>query len=164
MQYGYNLPWSGFLGRIANCCLYCGNNGDSWSYSSSAVRCLSCNEEKPNEKLMAEHQAKYELMAKKWCEDRGIDYHATVVNYEKNLGQNPQERIDPIPNAGNDYIVWQDASKQMTDENYLAKKEEILALLRKLTLPDWWWYVKRLPAWENEKNIGQKAYGILENK
>ena len=55
---------------------------------------------------MAEFQARYESLAKKWCEERGIDFEATVKNYEKHLGPSVQERDSPIPGTDKEYTVF----------------------------------------------------------
>lgn len=40
--YGYNYPWSGRLGSIADCCIYCGDFGPSFHLSSRGARCGNC--------------------------------------------------------------------------------------------------------------------------
>lgn len=107
--YSYNYPWSGRLGSISRCCLYCGDSGPSFQVSSFGARCLKCSHDaEPIPELVAEYEANYERLAVAWCDSRGIDYEATVANYEKNLGPKLQERNSPIPGAENDYSVPKD--------------------------------------------------------
>lgn len=105
-KYGYNYPWSGLLGRIADCCIYCGDNGSSFQMSSRGARCCRCNSNKePIPELLEKFNREYERLAKEWCLANGLDYEATVKNYFEHLGPPLQERDGPIPNAGNDYSV-----------------------------------------------------------
>lgn len=105
--YGYNLPWSGRLGRIATRCVYCGDGGGSFRFCSAGYRCAKCNSGMvPNPNILKEFQERAERLAREWCSQRRIDYDATVANYEKNLGPNGQERDEPIPNADKDFTVY----------------------------------------------------------
>ena len=105
--YGYNYPWSGRLGRLADRCIYCGDNGPSFQISSRGSACLKCPDDaKPIPELYDEYCREYEAKARIWCDERNIDYDATVANYEKHLGPPLQMRDGPIPNADQDFTVY----------------------------------------------------------
>lgn len=110
--YSYNYPWSGRLGRIAECCLYCGRTDSSWVYSSHGDRCLhrECPSRKPDAvpipELMAEFHKRYEQLAREWCRVHRIGYEETIENYLKHCGPLNQERSTPIPQAGHDWTVF----------------------------------------------------------
>ena len=155
----YNLPWAGRLGRVADCCIFCGESGFRFQASSFAG-CLNCPNRggKPIPELVKKFRDKGKRLAKQWCLARGIDYEATIKNYEEYLG--PQGNSTKR-NCGN-YIVYSDASKQMTDEKFLAKKEEILILLRHLTNSDFW-LNREYWDWYDWSDVEKKAVSILED-
>lgn len=96
--YRYNYPWSGRVGGYS-CCIYCGETGMSFTLASGD-RCLKseCRERKePDPELLARNKADFARRANAWCEARGIDYNATVENFEKMYGPQFQERETPIP-------------------------------------------------------------------
>lgn len=110
--YGYNYPWSGLLGRIFDCCPYCGNSGYDW-LASSAPYChgKECRKRrkagaKPIPELVTKQEREYERLARLWCDEHNIDYDKTVQNYLNHLGPPLQERDDPIPGADKDYTVY----------------------------------------------------------
>jgi hypothetical protein len=104
--YGYNYPWSGRLGSITDCCIYCGDSGPSFQMSSRGARCCRCNSNsEPIPELLEKYTQEYERLAKEWCVAHGLDYEATIQNYFDNLGPKSQERDGPIPNAEIDYSV-----------------------------------------------------------
>src|SRR4051812_38383915 len=108
--YGYNYPWSGRLGRISKRCHFCGKSGDHFNISSHGDRCCdpACRQKRVAEipEIAAETEAEYQRLARKWCAKRGIDFEATVANYEAHLGPPLQERDTPIPGAEKDYTVY----------------------------------------------------------
>lgn len=104
--YGYNYPWSGRLGRIGVRCIYCGDTGPSFQYSSAGCKCTKCpGDAVPIPEYEREFEAIYDQQAREWCLERGIDYEATVQNYLEHLGPPRQERDEPIPGADQDYSV-----------------------------------------------------------
>lgn len=107
----YNYPWSGRLGRIARCCLYCGNDGPSWQISSSSHCCdEQCHEARKNGKqpipeLVKETEMLYDKLVREWCKERNINYEATVQNYYAHLGPQVSETL--IENKSDtDYTVY----------------------------------------------------------
>jgi hypothetical protein len=96
----YNYPWSGKLGRIAERCIYCGNNGPAFHLSSAGTTC--CEETcrayrqtgaKPAPAFEAKFKADYERLAKEWCLAHNIDYDQTIKDLaEKYNGPPDQER------------------------------------------------------------------------
>lgn len=74
----YNYPWSGRLGRIADRCLYCGDNGTAWQISSSGTYCYGpeCRENRRNgaqplPELEKKFEETYERLAREWCQQNG---------------------------------------------------------------------------------------------
>lgn len=121
--YGYNYPWSGKLGRIADCCLYCGRDDAAFHMSSHATRCIStnCKRAKPLSHLLKTYKKKCREMILAWCEERGIDCDATIKNFEKHLGPPLQERDDPIPIPDNYfelYTVYVSKAKQVKHKRF----------------------------------------------
>lgn len=105
--YSYNYPWSGRLGRISRCCVYCGDSGPRFQISSRANCCTRCSsKDAPIPEFVARDESRYHELALAWCDERGIDYEATVASYEKNLGPKMQERDSPIPGADQDFTVF----------------------------------------------------------
>lgn len=82
----YNLPWAGRFGRIASCCLVCGDGGPEFQLSSAATHCLrsECYNKEPDPELYRHFQARYEQKARAWCDERNIDYDATIAMHEAN--------------------------------------------------------------------------------
>jgi hypothetical protein len=76
-----NYPWSGKLKRF-RCCIYCGQNGPQFKFSSFANRCLAptcgTGHAKPDPELEVEFAEWTEQQARKWCKENGVDYEACV--------------------------------------------------------------------------------------
>ncbi len=111
-HYGYNYPWSGKLGRVADCCPYCGESGAAWRASSAPYchgqecRIKRRSGAKPIQELIDKHNQKYERLAREYCQNHNIDYEKTIQNYLDHLGPPIQERDVPIPGADKDYTVF----------------------------------------------------------
>lgn len=80
-----NLPWSGKLGRVANCCIYCGDDGIDFELSSRAVSCVNCVAESGRPKYGEEYANRYVLLAKRWCLDNGVDYEKSQQDHLDSL-------------------------------------------------------------------------------
>ena len=85
----YNYPWAGRIGRVQDCCPYCGDSGMPWKMSSTG-RCLSedcrLKYDKPNPEHIERFKVKAQSLIQKWCDERNIDYEATVKKYLDVLG------------------------------------------------------------------------------
>jgi hypothetical protein len=98
--YSYNYPWSGRLGRVASRCIYCGDDGTSFSVSSSGHSCTQCIGRKaPLVELELQLRETIDKTVRAWCKTRHIDYDATVAAVEAKFGPKWQDRDSPIPGA-----------------------------------------------------------------
>lgn len=77
-----NYPWSGRLGRVARCCIYCGTKGPSFGFSSIGDSCLECSSKRrtanPIPELKAELDAKRLKLTKRWCIKNNFDYENII--------------------------------------------------------------------------------------
>jgi hypothetical protein len=74
-------PWSGRLGRIAECCIYCGDKGTSFQISSRGASCTKCDpNSQPIPELEKQFCEQYEKLAREWCTKNWIDYDATLTS------------------------------------------------------------------------------------
>lgn len=74
-----NYPWSGKLGRIADCCIHCGDAGSSFQLSSAGERCCYCkSSDTPLEALLTKLTRDAERLAREWCDRNGVDYDAEI--------------------------------------------------------------------------------------
>lgn len=111
--YGYNFPWSGRIGRISDCCPYCGRSDSAWQLSSMHF-CLDakCRENvkngaKPIPELKKINDEKTDNAVRAWCLENNIDYEKTVESFFNALGPQHQERDSPILGIeeGTDHLI-----------------------------------------------------------
>lgn len=104
----YNYPWSGKLGPIVDRCLYCGESGPSFQFSSSAICCLKCDTRgEPIPRLYAAYRRRADELTRAWCLENGIDHDATVENYRRHLGEMSRDLPGPPPHGAEvDYTVY----------------------------------------------------------
>ncbi len=75
-----NYPWSGKLGRIADCCIYCGDSSMTFQLSSAPNRCCYCKStDTPVAELYGKFVNKSERLAREWCAGNGYDYDAEIA-------------------------------------------------------------------------------------
>lgn len=88
----YNYPWAGRFGRVARCCLHCGEKDAPFGFSSFGTRCLRC---RPTDPVKPELQAAYDQALEQavdaWCAKNNIDRAATEARMHEAYGGPPNQ-------------------------------------------------------------------------
>lgn len=73
--------WEGKLGRIAHCCIYCGDKGHNFKTSPIPHKCSEClYVRNPIPELSKDYNDKLTAAIIKWCDEHNIDYNSVKLN------------------------------------------------------------------------------------
>jgi hypothetical protein len=82
-------PWSGKLGRVADCCIYCGRKDNYFHISSRGTRCVhpECTGDIPKPELLKQFQIKYEQLVREWCKENNVDFELFLEEFDSQKGE-----------------------------------------------------------------------------